>query len=634
MKRNLNLLEKIHPIIWQALCLGIALLVFTLILINRSPFPLRPISVALRLGFGVVIPVTGLVIYAIFRIPGRLGELTSLTATTSLFALGLAGLWASGNTQSVVLNGVIPLTDAAGYYTDALRLQYGGDVSNFTAMRPFFAGLLSFFLRLSERNLMAAVGMFTAITGLACFFASREIQRTHGAETAVFFLLLVFLYYRHHSGTSMSESLGVPVSLLGTALLWRGVSAHKEWTAVFGVGMTALALNVRPGAMFVLPALLLWGGWVFRAGGKFSLKFFGLGAAAIFLAFYANNSMIDFVSNSGIAFENFSWAFYGLASGGNSWRYIAEAHPELALLPETEVTPAVYRLAFELILTQPSLIVKGALFYWRMFFSNTWYNAYAFVAGENYWVNMAARWGMYVLGGLGIFKWLKKRDDPYAGLAFWGALGVLASVPFVPPTDAYRVRLYAATIPFFALLPGMGLSLLLENMPARSFKPHFTSFSGRYPTGAFSLALILLIIAAPLFVKTTGAPPSPPDVACPPEMDSFFTRFDTGTAIHLHRESSVFLDWMPDFHTNTFRRNAHSLPDSNLITIMDSISPLSTLFYGLDIQTGEQAIIVIETASLPGPGSLILLCGEFSFDPEVTPYALFYAEEVLGEAGQ
>ncbi|GAB4573613.1 MAG: hypothetical protein Fur0017_27840 [Anaerolineales bacterium] len=628
-KNSFTFTEKIHPLIWQFICLAVSILVFILLLSNFSPFLLRSISLALRTGFGVVIPLTALVMYAAYRIPGRLGDLFALTATMSLFALGLAGLWASGNTQSVVLSGLIPLTDAAGYYSDAIRLQYGMDVSNFTAMRPFFAGVLSFFLWLSERNLMIAVSIFTAIAGFSCYLACREIQRTHGAEFATFFLVLIFLYYRHHSGTTMSETLGVAVSLLGVALLWRGISAPKEWITLFGIGMIALALNIRPGAMFVLPALLLWGGWVFRGGRKFSVKFFGLGAAVILLVFYANSKMIDFVAgSSGVAFENFAWAFYGLASGGNSWTYIFEAHPELGLLKDTEVTPAIYRLAFELIMTEPSLIIKGAFFYWRMFFSDSWYNAYAFVAGENYWVNEAARWGIYVLGVLGIFKWLKDRKNAYTSLAVFTTLGVLASVPFVPPTDAYRVRLYAATIPFFILLPGMGLAFLQGKIPTQLLKPSLREHAEGYLMPISSAILVGLILIAPLIIKTTGASPDVAETICPPEMESFVTSFDKGMSINIHRENKVFLDWMPDFHVSVFRRNTHSLPDINLATILKSINPPSTIFYAMDIQTGQQAIVAVETALLPEPGNIIKMCGDLSYDPELTPYAVFLAEEV------
>lgn len=628
--------KKINPLLWQIVCLGISILIFSLILLNQSPFLIRPISMALRTGFGVIIPLTALVMYLTFRIAGKWGDLIAPISTMSLFALGLAGLWASGNTQSVILNGLIPLTDAAAYYSDATWLLYGMDVSNFTAMRPFFAGLLSFFLWLSGQNLMVAVSIFTAIAGLSCYLACREIKQTHGAELATFILMLMFLYYRHHSGTTMSESLGVSVSLLGVALLWRGIAIQKEWLTLFGIGMFAMALNIRPGAMFVLPALLLWGGWVFRGSRKFSLRFLGLGSAIVLAAFYANSRLIDFVAgSSGVPFENFAWAFYGLASGGNSWVYVFEANPQLRLLPENEITPTIYKLAFELILSNPLLLVKGAFFYWKMFFSNSWYNAYAFVAGDNYWVNEAARWGMYLLSGLGIYKWFKSRQDPYASLAVVTALGVLASVPFVPPTDAYRVRLYAATIPFFALLPGMGLSFLKEK-----FLKSSTSLDselptpGKYLTPVFSSVLIFTLILAPVPLKTNGRLPAAPTTVCSPDMDSFFTRLNPGAFVNIQRENSVFIDWMPNFHISLFRRNAHSLPDMNLIAIVESISPLNSIFYGLDLQTGQAAIVVVGTELLPEPGNLIQLCGELSFDPEVTPYTFFFAEEVRLVEGQ
>ena len=624
--------NRVSLLIWQSLCLIVSILIFVLILTNRSALPLRAVSTALRTGFGVVILLATLVIYGAFRIPGRTGELAALTATMSLFGLALAGLWISGDTQSVVLNGLIPLTDAAGYYTDATRLLYGADVSNFTAMRPFFAGMLSFLLWLSERNLMTAVGIFTGIAGFACYLASREIQKTHGTEVAVFFLMLIFLYYRHHSGTTMSESLGVPVSLLGVALLWRGASTRKEWTTLFGVAMIALALNIRPGAMFVLPALLLWGGWMFRGQNRFSFKFFGFGAAAILFVFFVNSRMIAFVSNSsGVPFEYFAWAFYGLASGGKSWTYVFEANPQLALLKDTEVTPTIYKLAFDLILTNPSLIVKGAFFYWRMFFSNTWYNAYAFVAGDNYWVNLGARWGMYALNILGIYSWFKKRENAYASLALLTALGVLASVPFVPPTDAYRVRLYAATIPFFVILPGLGLSFLLRISPIQSFKTISVSSNERYPLTFISLALTALMIVPPVLIKTNGKLPAMPEAACPAGTESFFTHYDKGISFNLHRENKAFIDNMPDFHISVFRKNIHSLPDSRLISAMSSIDPENTLFYALNLMDNLEAIVVAPTEQLPEGNSMILLCGYFG-DNGGSPYTFFHAEQVL-EAG-
>ncbi len=619
--------RRLYPIAWQVICLSASVLVFVLILVSRSPLLLRPLGMSLRSGFGVVIPLASLLMYAAFRISGRWGQFICPMAVLALFGLGLSGVWASGLTHSVLLSGLLPISDAVNYYVDALRILHGMNISDFSAMRPFFAGFLSLLLWLTGGNLMAAVGILTGIAGISCYLACREIQRTHGPEAAVLFLMLMFLYFRHHSGTTMSESLGVSISLLGVALIWQGMSEARQWAVLSGIGMIALALNVRPGAMFVLPALLLWGAWVFRGGKALSFKFLALGAGLIFAVFALNRLMITLLAGAdNAAFSNFSWALYGLASGGNSWNYVFEAHPELSLLNDEEVTPAIYRLAIERMIRQPSLLVKGALHFWGMFFSNTWYNAYSFAAGSNYWVNEAARWGLYLLNLLGIVKWLRNRKDPSTNLALFAALGVLASVPFVPPTHAYRVRLYAATIPFFALLPAMGLSWLRERFRHRPAPIAPSDERTEHAASILSVVLLMMMTAAPLLIKANGETPPLPRTVCPPGMDSVVIRFDRGTSVNVLRESVVFLDWMPNFHASVFRRNAHDLADSHLIGTLTSVNPPRTLFYSLDLEANSEALVVAQSGALPQYGIPARLCGYWENDPNAGNYRIFYAE--------
>jgi hypothetical protein len=197
---------KITFNLWPWISLAISIAVFALILLSRSPGLLRPVSMALRTGFAAIIPVAMLLVYFIFRIPGKIGEVLALISTMALFAFGLAGVWASGQTQPNLISGLIPVSDATNYYIDALRILSGKDISQFSAMRPFFPGLLSVLLKLTDRNLMAALGIITAIAGVSCYIVSREIQRTHGAEPAAFFLIMMFLYFRFYSGTTLSES--------------------------------------------------------------------------------------------------------------------------------------------------------------------------------------------------------------------------------------------------------------------------------------------------------------------------------------------------------------------------------------------------------------------------------------------
>src|SRR5690349_21147832 len=110
-----NNIRKIYPVLQQLLPLVLSLVFFTLILLNRSPNYLRLLSMSLRTAFGIITPITTLLLYIAFRIPGRAGNFAALGLTMCLFAMPLAGLWACGQTQTTVLNGIIPLYDAESY---------------------------------------------------------------------------------------------------------------------------------------------------------------------------------------------------------------------------------------------------------------------------------------------------------------------------------------------------------------------------------------------------------------------------------------------------------------------------------------------------------------------------------------
>ena len=615
------MIQKIHPVLWRVICLVTAVIFFSLMLVPNLS---RPTSMSLRTGFGIVIPSVGIVLLIVFSIPGRLGKIISLSTVMSIFALSLAGLWASGQTLSIMINGLIPISDAVSYYTDALRISYGMSISDFTAMRPLFASFLSFLLFITGRNLITALAIVTAIAGLASFLSSKEIQRTHGPVAAVFFLILMFLYFRHHSGTTMTESFGLPVSLLGLGLIWGGVRKEKQWEVLTGIALIALALNIRPGAMFVLPALLIWGGFVFRAKGRFSFRFFILGAILTASAFILNNIMIRILAGpNASAFSNFSWALYGLVSGGKSWTYIFEANPE------GFETTSVYQLILAQFFQHPELALQGAIKYWRFFFSSSWYNAYSFVGGGNYWVNEAARYGMYLLNGIGIYHWWKNRTDPYASLAIFGALGVLASVPFVPPTDAYRVRLYAATIPFFALLPAMGMYSLFKNLKFKWLAWEMES-SLFQPNSIATLSGILLFftIIPAILLQSTDQRFNLPAVACPNSSSLIVVNFDKGTYINIHRGNVEFLDWMPNYHVGLFRNNAHDLADLNLTWQLKEINPPATLIATLDLASNHEALIIVDSKLLPPPGVQLSMCGTWETEPELTAFNIFHAESI------
>jgi hypothetical protein len=630
-----KLIPKIKPFLWQLIFLTISIVIFSLILANRSPNFLRPVSMALRAGFGLVIPIAGVILYLAFRIQNRSGAFIGMAATLSLFAMPLAGLWASGQSQSTILSGLIPLYDAELYYIDALRLLNGNVFSIFSARRPLFTGLLAVLLSITGRNLMVSLAILTAIAGLACYFTAHEIQRTHGPEIAVFILMVLFLFNRAHSGISMSESLGIALGSLGFGLLWRGASIRNLFYIWAGLLTTTLALNARAGAFFMLPILILWAGWLLRENKLIPWKVLFISASAVVLGFVLNLGLTRLVAvPSGVPFANFSYTLYGLASGGRSWAYVFEAHPEVLQIQEPEKTRRIYQLAFELIRSNPIQTLQGAFFNWKMLFSDSWYNIYAYIRGENRSINLITRWGMYALCITGVFAWLRNRKDPVQSLIMASVIGVFISVPFLPPTDAYRMRPYAASIVIFAALPAMGLFYLIsqiKNFLVRKTDKILENKSTPPSRSllSYSFILILIVLTGPVLIRATAETQPIQTTPCTSSgLTPIVVRRDEGTYINLKKQSDPFLDWMPNFHTGTFRENSHSLSDSYLIAWAEGVEPPKTIFLTLDHHNDQKAMVVIPTALLPETGVFMQICGEWESDPNLSEYGIFQGREI------
>lgn len=606
-----------------------AVLAFVLILLNRSPNVLRPLSLSARTGFNLTVLLLFLILYISFRLQGWVGKALSLTMTLALFALALAGLWATGQTQSIVLNGIVPLYDASNYYTDALRLLAGQDLSDFSARRPLFAGFLSVLLWLTGHNLMAALGLLTLITAVACYIAAREIQSTHGSEVAIFVLIILFLFYRHHSGTVMSENLGVPLGALGFTLMWRGTAQKKPLLFWIGLFVTALALNARAGAFFTLPIFLLWSGWVFREEGRrFSLQVLIISAVFVLAAFLANLILVrSLASSTGMPFANFSYTLYGLASGGESWHYVFERYPELESLPADEQSGIIYQMAFDLIQKDPRQLVQGALYNWSMLFSDSWYSAYSFVGGETRIMRNIAQWMVLALCVFGLIRWLRKPGELLMSLVGVSVLGILISVPFLPPTDAYRMRPYAVSMIVFGLLPALGLLFVMERLKIPPTNRTESGSTGPDALVVFTALLVCAALFGPIPLKSVSNPPQFDSTGCAPGLDRISVRFDGGTHFNILREKQPGLDWMPNFHLGRFRQNAHSLPDPNMIAWAEGLDPLTSVFYTLDYISNEKVLVVSPTTDLPSPNTLWQMCGEWEEDPSLEALNIFYARE-------
>jgi hypothetical protein len=437
---------------------------------------------------------------------------------------------------------------------------------------------------------------------------------------------IMFLFARRFTGTTMTETLGLSLGALGLALILMGIYRKKLFNLLAGLFVFTLALNVRAGAFFVVPLIVLWIGWLYRKSGSFGWKEAGLACGVVVLAFALNSMTLGFIGvPGGILFANFSESLYGLAAGGERWAEVYNRNPELLQLPETFRYQEIYRLSFELILADPMNLVKGMLHQWSLLFSETWFSLYAYVGGENLEGNQFVHWGLYGLCLLSIIQAIRSWRVHLNAFLLVIVVGILISVPFVPPGDAHKMRAFAATIPMLAFLPALGAAGIIDFIPWKKIKE--PEFSIPEVTGliSFSFILVAFMVIAPVIALKTAEP----SLIIPPECNAdeqpVTMRYSEGNEVRLIREEILQLDWLPEFHFGRYKIFIHNLPNNEAIKVLSQVEPPATLLLGYDIPTGNKVWLLARTEQMPVTHGVIQVCGNYlkSTDPDVPRYGFY-----------
>ena len=210
---------------WQGHLVGamaLSLPFFAYAMVLRLNWPTSILSASYS-GLMVFVVPAGLLLYYLAGRSSWLGTIASLTLILGMFALPLLALWDHVGFHGNAVGGLLPRSDAHGFYQDALRLLDGHPIG-WSARRPLFVGLLATLLALTGQNLQAVLAILVALSGIACALLAREIRQSNGATATVIVVVLLFLFYRRDgaAGALLTENLGLPLGVVSLALLWRG----------------------------------------------------------------------------------------------------------------------------------------------------------------------------------------------------------------------------------------------------------------------------------------------------------------------------------------------------------------------------------------------------------------------------
>lgn len=194
------------------------------------------------------------------------------------------------------------------------------------------------------------------------------------------------------------------------------------------------------------------------------------------------------------------------------------------------------------------------------------------------------------------------------------SIGVLLSVPLVPPGDASRVRVYAAVSPLFVLLPMTGLQFVLERIKGkgqRFLQVRAENGDRGFLLMGFTGVLLLIIVAGPVLTRLLSQPSQFEEIACNPGQELVYVRYSEGSYINVVEDSKPPPDWLPDVRAGHYRTLIHSLPDSKVIEIFEKFEPAFVLMNGMDLRSGYSVWLVINRDLMPDGKGIIGVCGRW-----------------------
>jgi len=566
--------------------------------------------------------------YLSFRLRGNQSILAVLSLTMLLFALTLSYLWTSGFSDNFLIGGLLPYKDAKNYYLGANLLLNGLPirVAGQAVGRPLFPGFLSSLLMLTGQNLKIALAILVQLAAIGLYLSARQIRKFMGTLAGTLYINFMYFYFQIIAGYTMSESLGFIGGCFGFVLIWHAAQ-HKKWfDLLLGLGLLLVAVSARAGAFFIFPLLALWAGWLFRGKKRFSLLF----ATTILFILAAGYLIVNTVYSrlvgvpEGSSFSNFAYTIYGQVRGGTGWH---SAIDELG----TREPSRVYQAAWDAFLVAPSDFFKGVAQAYTDFFLPGDRSIFVFGTKDYLYELDLVLWGLTILIFLrGLYLLVFKLRSDISMMLLAGFVGILLSIPFLPPIDG-GMRFYASTMPFFFALLAVGASRFadhdVEPAPAGS-ELSFLHF--------VSVSLLALTVLLPPVTLRISSRPTLDKLVCSAEQRPFIIDIHSGSYIDLIQDKNAscglvpelcyedFINHNTEMHIDDFyqeletlasssQTDKHIVPTLNLLdgffqyfVIADNQIPVDSsgrLLSGCAtrIQTENQRIFLVETVSVSNP---------------------------------
>jgi hypothetical protein len=380
------------------------------------------------------------------------------------FLLCISAMWAGivrpGDLNFSNLGGLIPFSDA-GHYLAAAFDQVRDGVWNAVALRrPLAAGFRSVLLIFGNFSLPFMLILQACLVAGAACFATWAIILWRGVWAGIAFFALTYIYASAFAATTLTEPLGLFWALLSIPFFIKSFRDRSASAALVALAMTTIALMMRMGSMFTIPALLVWLVWQFANGIAARLRI-ALAASVILFGLLGLNALLLKVygTSQSLLGSNFSYVVCGLTIGTTWDGCPAKLANEGKALADDEAakTEQLYSMAWTSFRAKPEIFFNRLADNLETFaadFPNVIWRGYLTTVNEPNWLFRNTLTALCLAG----LAYIIARRANFVELAFWALLwaSILASAALIYPDDGRRTL--AASHPLIVMFFAMGMS--------------------------------------------------------------------------------------------------------------------------------------------------------------------------------
>jgi hypothetical protein len=492
------------------------------------------------------------------------------------FLLFFLKAWSVGINDLCTAKMLIPVGDCAGHLFEAARLAHGQLLTEWGSHHMVshgYAAALSFLL---GQNLQHELLLMAIVAALGLAYCTMAVRAAFGALAGAVFLMMAGLFFFDNNlGTLSVEMYGVPMGLLGTALLLEGAKTGKWPWQLAGIFVLSIALIARMGAFLVLPLAGLslaisQPTWRRRA------LMLGASAGCVIFAFLLNALLTKFLCEpqSTPMGMDFWHHLYGMLTGG-TWNSSIATHSAQEAKNE----------CFKLLHGNPALVFSASWKAIRFFFSEL--TSFAYLPWR--WLNIGLAC-MLAPGAACCLVFIRRSEYR---LVLFCMVGILLSIPFVPPWDA-GIRPYAATMPLQIIGAVAALGMVSEIVAARMKRKNrdlaenttHVSYSGH--AAALAGVILSLCLVMPLLMTKTGMHFGKPETAY---LDGkSWIRFVPGTYLRIIPDNAAKYSYVPFIRRSDYVRENKA--SSNII-LADKAAVFDRMPAGVVVTRADSFPIIV-----------------------------------------